>query len=167
MTPCWHQCWRLPGRTAQQNKSSSTAQGTRSAEPSKGGLVRLPAGIQEKEGDVGSWGRDKLFQPPPPHWNPQLALVPERLQHWNTSVSKSVNYLAQKTLVRTEEWANPKLWLSTSPKQDEVTTAWENSPSAPKDSRSKTAIYTTHLYRPYLWAASCLEVPTGLKCMRF
>lgn len=35
-SPHLHQCWRLPGRTVQQNRRSMVAQGTCSAEPSKG-----------------------------------------------------------------------------------------------------------------------------------
>lgn len=64
---------------------------------------RLPAGIKEKQGDGGSWGREKFFQPPAPHWNPQLSLVSKILQHWNTIVRESVTFLALKMVVRSEE----------------------------------------------------------------
>lgn len=64
---------------------------------------RLPAGIKEQQGDGGSWGRENFFQPPPPHWNPQLSLVSKILQHWNITVRESVTFLALKMLVRTEE----------------------------------------------------------------
>lgn len=66
-------------------------------------------------------------------------------------------------LLRTEEWANPKLWLSISPKQGEETTAWKISPSAPKDSRSETAIYLPPIYTDCTYGQLAVQSPYKFK----
>lgn len=129
---------------------------------------RLPAGIKEKQGDGGSWGREKLFQPPPPHWNSQLSLVSKRLQHWKTTVRESVTFLALKMLVRTEERTGQTLSHgSPSPQsKGKWIQAGKSALQLPRIAEV-SYLFATHSYRLYWWAVSCSEVPPCFKCMRF
>lgn len=97
-------------------KAPAWLKDTHTAEPSKGCLVWLPAGSKEKQGDGGSWGKDKILQLPPLHWNAPLHLVSEGLQHWNISVKKSPevsNFFSTENAVK--NWGMGKLSASELP----------------------------------------------------